>query len=52
MNECVCYSMLSVTMPSHDPVFISVLFPFMTKLFPYCVYRCVRACACSMQLAS
>jgi hypothetical protein len=24
MNECVCYSMLSVTMPSHDPVFLPV----------------------------
>jgi hypothetical protein len=31
MNECVCYSMLSVIMPAHDPVFL-----------PVCV--CVRAC--------
>jgi hypothetical protein len=42
MNECVCYSMLSVTMPSHNPVFISILFPFMT------MGVCVRArVACS-----
>jgi hypothetical protein len=46
MNECVYYSMLSVIMPSHDPVFIPVYVSVLVLNAP--AGMCVRArVACS-----